>query len=74
MAEEVKRCPHGTAIPMSVYSMTRPEPSHDDHGWPSSPDPGEMSRRVAELRRLQEDAAVWPWTGGERGVYVWIAP
>ena len=28
----------------------------------------------AELRRLQEDAAVWPWPGGEREVYVRIVP
>jgi len=28
----------------------------------------------AELRRLQEDAAVWPWAGGEREVYVRIIP
>ena len=28
----------------------------------------------AELRRLQEDAAVWPWPGGEREVYVRIIP
>src|ERR1700759_5166834 len=35
---------------MSVYSMTRPEPRHDDHGWPSPPDPGDLSRRVAQRR------------------------
>ena len=28
----------------------------------------------AELHRLQEDAAVWPWPGGEREVYVRIIP
>jgi hypothetical protein len=28
----------------------------------------------AELSRLQEDAAVWPWAGGEREVYVRIIP
>ena len=28
----------------------------------------------AELRRLQEDAEVWPWPGGEREVYVRIIP
>src|SRR5712675_2025296 len=50
IAEEVKRCPHGTTIPMSVYSMTRSEPRHDDHGWPSPPDPGDLSRRVAQRR------------------------
>src|SRR5689334_23054168 len=35
---------------MTVYSMTRPEPGHDDHGWPSPPDPGDLSRRVAQRR------------------------
>src|SRR5215468_5211181 len=33
------------------------------------------AHRVAhpvELRRLQEDAAVWPWAGGEREIYVRI--
>ena len=28
----------------------------------------------AELHRLQEDASVWPWPGGEREVYVRIIP
>ena len=28
----------------------------------------------AELRRVQEGAAVWPWPGGEREVYVRIIP
>jgi nitroimidazol reductase NimA-like FMN-containing flavoprotein (pyridoxamine 5'-phosphate oxidase superfamily) len=28
----------------------------------------------AELRRLQEDATIWPWPGGEREVYVRILP
>jgi transcriptional regulator with XRE-family HTH domain len=27
-----------------------------------------------ELRSLQEDAALWPWAGGEREVYVRIVP
>src|SRR5947207_11333716 len=35
---------------MSVNSMTRPEPRHDDHGWPSPPDPGDLSRRVGQRR------------------------
>jgi nitroimidazol reductase NimA-like FMN-containing flavoprotein (pyridoxamine 5'-phosphate oxidase superfamily) len=50
MSEEVKRCPQGTAIPMSVYSMTRPEPGHEDNRWPSPPDPGDLSRRIAQRR------------------------
>jgi transcriptional regulator with XRE-family HTH domain len=28
----------------------------------------------AELRRLQEEAAVWPWPGGDHEVYVRITP
>ena len=28
----------------------------------------------AELHRLQEDAVIWPWPGGEREVYVRIIP
>ena len=28
----------------------------------------------AELHRLQEDATIWPWPGGEREVYVRIVP
>ena len=28
----------------------------------------------AELRRLQEEAAVWPWAGGDREVYLRIIP
>jgi transcriptional regulator with XRE-family HTH domain len=28
----------------------------------------------AELHRLQEDAVVWPWPGGDREVYVRIVP
>jgi transcriptional regulator with XRE-family HTH domain len=35
---------------MSVHFMTRPEPRHDDHGWPSPPDPGDLSRRVTQRR------------------------
>ena len=36
-----------------------------------------LAHRVAhpaELHRLQADAAVWPWPGGEREVYVRIVP
>jgi hypothetical protein len=31
-------------------------------------------RHPAELHRLQEDAVIWPWPGGEREVYVRIVP
>ena len=36
--------------------------------------PAHRVAHPAELRRLQEDAAVWPWVGGEREVYVRITP
>ena len=36
--------------------------------------PAHRVAHPAELRRLQEDAAVWPWPGGEREVYVRIVP
>ena len=36
--------------------------------------PAHRVSHPAELRRLQEDAAVWPWAGGEREVYVRILP
>jgi hypothetical protein len=36
--------------------------------------PAPRGAHPAELRRLQEDAAVWPWPGGEREVYVRIVP
>src|SRR6266702_7634688 len=35
---------------MTINTMTRPEPGHDDHGWPSPPDPGDLSRRLAQRR------------------------
>jgi len=36
--------------------------------------PAHRVSHPAELRRLQEDAVVWPWPGGEREVYVRIIP
>ena len=35
---------------MTIKLITRPEPRHDDHGWPSPPDPGDLSRRIAQRR------------------------
>ena len=46
----MKRCPPGTAIPMTVNAISRPGPWHEDHGWPSPPDPGDLSRRIAHRR------------------------
>src|SRR4029077_18679169 len=36
--------------------------------------PANRVTHPAELGRLQEDAAVWPWPGGEREVYVRVVP
>jgi len=35
---------------MTVNLITRPEPRHDDLRWPSPPDPGDLSRRIAQRR------------------------
>lgn len=35
---------------------------------------GHHVQHPAELGRLQEDAVLWPWPGGEREVYVRILP
>src|SRR5215472_5623982 len=35
---------------MTVNAISRPGPGHEDHGWPSPPDPGDLSRRVAQRR------------------------
>jgi len=52
ITEEVKRRPPpgpgagGAAIPMTVNDISRPAPE----GWPSPPDPGDLSKRVARRR------------------------
>jgi nitroimidazol reductase NimA-like FMN-containing flavoprotein (pyridoxamine 5'-phosphate oxidase superfamily)/DNA-binding transcriptional regulator YiaG len=46
----VKRCPPGTAIPMTINSISRPGSGHEDHRWPSPADPGDLSRRIAQRR------------------------
>jgi transcriptional regulator with XRE-family HTH domain len=48
--EEVKRCPPGTATPMSINSVTRPDCGREYQRWPSPPDPGDLSRRIARRR------------------------
>jgi nitroimidazol reductase NimA-like FMN-containing flavoprotein (pyridoxamine 5'-phosphate oxidase superfamily) len=35
---------------MTVNAISRPGPGHEDHGWPSPPDPGDLSRRAAQRR------------------------
>jgi transcriptional regulator with XRE-family HTH domain len=49
-AEEVKRCPPGTATLMSINSITRPQPVHEDQRWPTPADPGDLSRRIVRRR------------------------
>jgi transcriptional regulator with XRE-family HTH domain len=45
----------GAVIPMSVSYIPRPEPNGPEHGeewvaWPSPPDPGDLSKRIARRR------------------------
>ena len=35
---------------MTINAISRPGPGHEDHGWPSPPDPGDLSRRIAQRR------------------------
>ena len=42
--------PPGHRDPMTVNAISRPGPGHEDHGWPSPPDPGDLSRRIAQRR------------------------
>ena len=35
---------------MTVNAISRPGSGHEDHGWPSPPDPGDLSRRIAQRR------------------------
>ena len=42
--------PPGHRDPMTVNAIPRPGPGHEDHGWPSPPDPGDLSRRIAQRR------------------------
>ena len=42
--------PPGHRDPMTVNAISWPGPGHEDHGWPSPPDPGDLSRRIAQRR------------------------
>jgi transcriptional regulator with XRE-family HTH domain len=42
--------PAGHRDPMSTNPMTRPEPRREYQRWPSPPDPGDLSRRIARRR------------------------
>ncbi len=35
---------------MSVNHISRPGPEHETWGWPSPPDPGDLSKRIAQRR------------------------
>ena len=57
--------------------VTRPHDSdslEDVKRRPGLTGPAHRVRHPAELHRLQEDAVIWPWPGGEREVYVRIIP
>jgi nitroimidazol reductase NimA-like FMN-containing flavoprotein (pyridoxamine 5'-phosphate oxidase superfamily) len=75
----VIRTAEGTIIDGHADQLVALEVDHIDEalcqGW-SVLVRGQAHRvtHPAELRRLQEDAAVWPWAGGEREVYVRILP
>jgi transcriptional regulator with XRE-family HTH domain len=75
----VIRTAEGTVIDGHADEMVALEVDHIDEalclGWSVLVrGPAHRVAHPAELRRLQEDAAVWPWPGGEREVYVRIVP
>jgi nitroimidazol reductase NimA-like FMN-containing flavoprotein (pyridoxamine 5'-phosphate oxidase superfamily) len=75
----VVRTAAGTAIEAHADEQVALEVDHIDEalrqGWSVLVRGQAHSvRQPAELRRLQEDVAIWPWPGGEREVYVRILP
>jgi transcriptional regulator with XRE-family HTH domain len=75
----VIRTAEGTVIDGHAGEQVALEADHLDEalcqGWSVLVrGPAHRVAHPAELRRLQEDAAVWPWAGGEREVYVRITP
>ena len=75
----VIRTAEGTVIDGHAHEQVALEVDHIDkalcQGWSVLVrGPAHRVAHPAELRRLQEDAAVWPWPGGEREVYVRIVP
>ena len=75
----VIRTAEGTVIDGHADEQVALEVDHIDEalcqGWSVLVrGPAHRVAHPAELRRLQEDAAVWPWPGGERDVYVRIIP
>ena len=75
----VVRTAEGTVIDGHADEQVALEVDHIDEalcqGWSVLVrGPAHRVAHPAELRRLQEDAVVWPWAGGEREVYVRIIP
>lgn len=75
----VVRTAEGTVIDGHAAELAALEVDHIDEalclGWSVLVrGPAHRVAHPAELRRLQEDAAVWPWPGGDREVYVRIVP
>ena len=75
----VVRTAEGTVIDGHADEQAALEVDHIDEalcqGWSVLVrGPAHRVAHPAELRRLQEDAVVWPWPGGEREVYVRIVP
>jgi hypothetical protein len=75
----VVRTAEGTVIDGHADEQVALEVDHIDEalcqGWSVLVrGPAHRVAHPAELRRLQEDAVVWPWPGGEREVYVRIVP
>ena len=75
----VVRTTEGTIIDGHADEQVALEVDHIDEalclGWSVLVrGPAHRVTHPAELHRLQEDAAVWPWPGGEREVYVRIIP
>jgi len=75
----VIRTGRGTLIQAHAYDQVAFEVDHLDEamrrGWSVLVSgPAHQVLQPAELRGLREAAAVWPWAGGEREVYVRIVP
>ena len=75
----VVRTAQGTVIDGHAGEQVALEVDHIDEalcqGWSVLVrGPAHRVTHPAELRRLQEDAAVWPWAAGDREVYVRIIP
>jgi nitroimidazol reductase NimA-like FMN-containing flavoprotein (pyridoxamine 5'-phosphate oxidase superfamily) len=75
----VIRTAQGTVIDGHADGQVAVEVDHIDEalrqGWSVLVrGPAHHVTHPAELGRLQEDAVVWPWAGGEREVYVRVIP